>query len=289
MNKRKAYSYSILRYVHDIATGEFINVGVAVHCPSDDFFEVSCRSTLGRLGDTFPDIDANSFRSLIRNTSKRYAELSATYISPLNLEDNECSLDSLLRSVTQKDDSALVWTPAQPGLTFDARKTLTLLFARYVSKYDKRPPAHKRSDEDVWRKFNKGLIDRHIADFFVEKKIEVRDVEVRFKSAWKNGIWHCIEPISFDLSAPESIKEKAHKFLGQVTSVRNASEKFKIYMILGKPENSDLQGAFDTARHILESLPIENEIYLENEADTLLDNLKTQIQFHDSGDANFSH
>ena len=35
MNNRYSYSYSVLRYVHDVATEEFINVGVAVFCPDN--------------------------------------------------------------------------------------------------------------------------------------------------------------------------------------------------------------------------------------------------------------
>jgi hypothetical protein len=35
--ERTPYSYAVLRYVHDIGTGEFINVGVVVSAPSVSF------------------------------------------------------------------------------------------------------------------------------------------------------------------------------------------------------------------------------------------------------------
>ncbi len=71
MKKRVAYSYAILRYVHDTATSEFANVGVAVYCADERFFDVSCRSTIGRISEMFPGIDAGAFRSLMRHISNR--------------------------------------------------------------------------------------------------------------------------------------------------------------------------------------------------------------------------
>jgi hypothetical protein len=61
MKKRYPYSYSVLRYVHDVATAEFVNVGIAVHCNELNFFQVSCRTTLGRISEFFPDLSARRF------------------------------------------------------------------------------------------------------------------------------------------------------------------------------------------------------------------------------------
>jgi hypothetical protein len=34
---KTAYTYTILRYVHDTATGEFVNVSVALYAPDANF------------------------------------------------------------------------------------------------------------------------------------------------------------------------------------------------------------------------------------------------------------
>ena len=63
--------------------------------------------------------------------------------------------------------------------------------------------------------------------------------------------WHCLEPVSFDLSSADSLREKAHKWLGQLLSVKEAKEPFKVYLLLGEPQNENLRPAFDKAVSIL--------------------------------------
>ncbi len=283
MKTRKSYSYSILRYVHDTSTSEFINVGVAVHSPAEEFFQVKCRSTLGRISEMFPDVNGVAFRSLMKHVSKRFEGLSESFSSSLCLEGESQTLEELLKEVMPKDDSALIWSPVSSGLSTDAQQTLNHLFMRYVTKYDHAQVPHKRTDEDVWREFKRELENRHISRFFSEKVIEGNDDEVKFKSAWKNGKWHCVEPISLDLSAADTIREKAHRFLGQITSVaKSANDSFKVYLVIGEPANKNLTPALEKAVKILKNLPVENEIYMENQRDLLLDNLSRQIKIHES-------
>ncbi|MFC0131384.1 hypothetical protein CR105_03140 [Massilia eurypsychrophila] len=280
MKKRNHYSYSILKYVHDTATAEFVNVGVAVYSAKDNFFQVSCRSTVGRLSEMFPDMQASSFRALMRGLSKRFNELSDAVSSPLDLEAQSTNIERLLASVLPKDDSALVWSEPSFGMTHDPRKTLTDLFSRYVTKYDHSSSPHKRTDEDMWKDFKKELENRHISAYFEEKIIEGKDDEITFKSAWKNGYWHCVEPVSFDLSVAETIREKAHRVLGQITSVSDTPERFKVYLLVGKPGRGALTPALEKALGILDKLPVEKEIFMEDERDLLLDRLAAEISTH---------
>lgn len=281
MKSRSKYSYATLRYVHDTAIAEFVNVGVAIYSPDNSYFKVICRSSLGRVADIFPDIKRSSFRSLMRDISNRYKDISEILASALNFEGEHKSIEALLGSVLPVDDSSLIWSPAGAGLTTDPEKTARELFLRYVSKYDPESKKHKRTDDDIWRNFHKGLEERQISKYFTEKVIASDIDQVKFKSAWKNGVWHCIEPISFDLAAAEGIKDKALRFLGQMTSVADAGEKFKIYLIVGEP-SADLSPALDKALAILKKIPVDMEIYREQEEVDLLNTLKTKIQVHDA-------
>ena len=282
MKSKNSYTYSILRYVHDTATAEFINVGVALLCKNENFFEVKLRKTIGRVSDTFPDLKAKNFRALMKNLSNRFAAVSKAYDSPMRLGDKSEQLEQVIFSVLPKDDSSLVWSPISSGLTDNPQGTLDRLFERYISKYDHKKTAHHKTDEDIWRVFKRDLEDRRMLEFFTEKTIEGRDDEVKFPFAWKNGVWHCIEPISFDLSAPESIREKAHKYLGQITSVIDSNDAFKVYLLVSKPSEQNLLGAFDRAMNILGKMPISKEIYLEEDRNSLLDKLYSQIADHEA-------
>lgn len=286
MKNRTTYSYSILRYVHDIASGEFINVGVALHSSESRYFRVLCRKTLGRVSDTFPDIRVSSFKSLIRGVTSRYEEVREAYSSPLEFNNQSTSLKELILTVLPHDDSSLVWSNVSTGLCVDPDETLKKLFVRYVSKYDQKTVRPGRSDEDVWRSFKRSLEARNLSKFFTEKVIHGEDDEVKFPLAWKNGLWHCVEPISFDLSGSESIREKAHKIVGQITSVNDSNEKFKLYLVVGKPNDRELDDAFERAVRLLEhKLPMKPEVYFEDNKEKLIDKLSAEIHAHQQKDA----
>ncbi|MCK7468808.1 MAG: hypothetical protein MZU91_12245 [Desulfosudis oleivorans] len=53
------------------------------------------------------------------------------------------------------------------------------------------------------------------------------------------GVWHCRAPVSFDLASSDSIRDKAHRWLGQLTSVAGASEPFKLYFLVGEPAQAE--------------------------------------------------
>jgi Protein of unknown function (DUF3037) len=56
-------AYTVLRYVHDIATGEFVNVGVVVYAPKVRYLQAEMRFICGRLARVFLDGDATGLLS----------------------------------------------------------------------------------------------------------------------------------------------------------------------------------------------------------------------------------
>jgi hypothetical protein len=287
MKTRHSYSYSILRYVHDVATSEFVNIGVVVHSREEAFFEVRCRPTYGRISAFFPDLNTKAFRALVKTVSARFNELSDAYAGSLDMEPARIDLDGLLTSVLPKDDSALAWSSIATGLSSDLKLTVAQLFTRYVTRYDHPTTTTKRTDDDVWRNFSRSLESRHIANYFTEKTIVGDADSVKFKSAWKNGVWHCIEPISFDLAASETIKEKARLFLGQMTSVEDVKEEFKLYIVLGAPSEPSLQSAYEKAVQIIKRAHVDKEIYSEAESERLAAKLQLQINQHEKRIENY--
>jgi hypothetical protein len=159
---------------------------------------------------------------------------------------------------------------------------LEALFDRLVSRYDERQQQERRTDEEVWRKYKRSLEARHLLRYLQPKRIAVQDDEVEFRYAWKNGVWHCLEPVSFDLSAAESIRDKAHRWLGQIQSVKDANEPFKVYLLLGEPEQENLRPAFDKAVSILHKIPVENEIIREEQAAEFSESFAREIEFHEN-------
>lgn len=274
------YTYTILRYVHDTVTGEFVNVGVALFAPQAQYASALCRTTYGRLTNAFPGMDGEAFKKTMRFVQARLEELGER-LTELPLEEPPKTILELAHQVLPHDDSSLQWSPMGSGLTANPSQALEKLFDRMVQSYDDRKAKETRTDEDVWRNYKRTLEERKVLKYLQPKKIAVEGDEIEFGYAWKNGVWHCLEPISLDLSQADSIREKAHRWLGQIMSVKDASEPFKVYLLLGEPQNRELRGAFNSAVSILRKIPVENQIISEDEADAFSQRLAKEITDHE--------
>lgn len=273
------YTYTLLRYVHDTATGEFVNVGVVVHCPSAKFVGAKCRKTFGRVAKVFPGVNGESFKASMRFIERRVASISDRVAKELCLDSGQNAVE-FATSVLPHDASSLQWSPIGSGLTKDPAATLDKLFQRMVARYDDKHLAERRGDDDVWRTFKRDLEARRLSELFVPKVIEANDDSVEFEHAWKNGVWHCLAPVSFDLSSPETIREKAYRWLGQMTSIKDTSEKLKIYLLLGQPQQAGLETAFHSALSILDKIPIDKEIYREDQSASFIGKIAEEVRVH---------
>lgn len=279
MSELITYTYSVLRYVHDTTTGEFVNVGVALYAPKTQYASALCRSTYGRVNKVFPGINAEHFKLLMRHIQARFEEIGEQLGSQLPL-DTVSSVEELARRILPADDSALQWSPMGAGRSSDPAKTLESLFDRMVMRYEDRSVRERRSEDDVWRHFKRTLEKRQLLQYFEPRKIAVKDDEVEFQYTWKNGILHCLEPVSFDLSSADGIKDKAHRWLGRITSIKATPDKFRLYFMVGQPQDDALEAAFESAVSILGKMPVETAIFREDDGDKLSDLLAKEVADH---------
>jgi hypothetical protein len=214
----------------------------------------------------------------------RIQERGEQIASELPFESVPTALE-VAQSVLPRDDSSLQWSPAGSGRTDDPSQALEALYERMVKRYDERQEHGGRSDEEVWRHFKRDLEVRRVLQHLKSKRISVQDDEVEFQHSWKNGKWHCLEPISFDLAAPDSIKDKAHRWLGQLDSLQGASEAFKVYLLLGAPREDSLRPAFQRAVSILNKIPGEKEIVFEQDAAKLAARIAEEVGAHEESGA----
>jgi hypothetical protein len=122
---------------------------------------------------------------------------------------------------------------------------------------------------------------KRLLEHFQPTRIAVKDDEVEFKHTWKNGVFHCLEAVSFDLSTPDSIKDKAHKWLGRVTSIADAKDEFRLYFLVGEPSDKSLKPAYEKAMSILSKVPVENRIFQENQTKELADLFEREVATHE--------
>lgn len=279
MSDRHPYSFIVLRYVHDIVTGEFVNVGVILHVPRQGVLKWRTRKTIGRIKSVFPDLDREAFVRAMRSV-ERGMRGAAKLLPKEGLFREDRGLDSYAKSIVPKDDSSLQWSPVSSGLTNDPSKTFERLYDRFVGRYDVAVKARK-TDEDIWRPVRTLLTERNL-DVELEKKvISGKTDSIELRHAWKNGKWHAYEPLSLDLADAEGIKDKARRWRGHLAAVADdAHEPLKLHFIVGAPENRQLLPAYENALDILRGSPFEPEIFEETQIASLINEIEDEVRAH---------
>lgn len=273
VKKRSQYSAILLRYVHDVMSGEFVNVGLFFVCPDRNFAKFRELSRAGRITDFFPGVRAHAIRSVLRTLSTRAMDLSLS--APHIVGQATSQHDGMLQvahRLVPKDNSGLQWSEPFSGLTSDAAETFERLMDRLVLKYQDRTPVVRRTDDQVWRTFSKALEKRNLR--LQEHEIKAKLKRVTFKHALKNSQWHLMEPVSFDLATVESITEKAEKLLGQMTLLSASTSHFKTYFLVGKPSSDEVCEGYERALQILEQIPGDHAIYQESQAEQFANDLE---------------
>jgi hypothetical protein len=275
MTNRLQYTFTILRYVHDVGTGEFVNVGVVLHCASTSQVISHIRESSRRAAQAFPGLNAKQFKNVVGFVRRSLANRSSLFFGATRTSDALTYATSIL----PKDDSSFQWSPIRSGITSDLEKTAAHLFERLITKYEVQSKKNRRDDAEVWVPFCKALERRQLVKHLTQVEIVSAADSITFKHAWKNGQWHCLEPLSFDLLDGESIRNKARRVVGQMTALKGA-DAFKLYVLVGEPQHSEVQKYYEDAMKILEAIPVEKAIFTEKQADAFSQIMLNEISSH---------
>lgn len=249
---REPYTYMILRYRHDPVAGEQINVGIVLHAPRSGFLGAVVRRAYGRVAKLFPTLDGATLRHDLTSIERTFQKMAKERVSGDMIDQPNASTYAL--RVVGKDDSSLIWSEMGSGVTSDPAKTLEDLHCRFVTRHDEVTSA-RRSDADIWRPFRDLLLERRIENIFQKKTIFGVHDAVEFDHAWKNGKWHCFQPLSFDLTTAEGIQEKAARWVGHMVGLKQTEDQFQPYFIVGKPSDAALAPAYERAIDFIRAAP----------------------------------
>lgn len=272
MSKQEPYSFVVLRYVHNVVLGEFMNVGLVMYAPDSGKMLAKANPKLGRIKGAFPDLDSKSYRSTIHSIAQGMKCIEQEMSAATKGHECKTALDCA-RLVLPVDDSALQWSHVGYGLTPSIDKEFSTLFDHLVTRYDRLDQRHI-NENDIWRKFTSAIRQQKVEVCFKPIQIAGNADKVKFRHAWKNGCWQAYEPLSFDLSA-EGIKDKARRWLGQLTAVKDgAKEDVHVHFIVGPPKTKNLIRAYENALEILDHVPFEHDIHEDSQVDQVVQTMK---------------
>lgn len=274
-----SYHFAILRYVHDVSTEEFVNIGVVMWIPERFklLFRVNERS--GRLFSFFKNIDKPSYRTMIHNL-KRAAnfEWASDNVTTGYLFEHSADRPlEIFHKIVKEDSSCFQWSRLMSGISQDAEKRFEELFGEFVTFHDSPAASIQcRSNTEIWTHVDH-VVKSHRLDRRVEYgvKLETPSYHYSFKMGWNNGIRQVLEPISFALKSPIRILDRANIWSGRLFNLSNIND-FELTAVIAPPENDNME-AFNDGWEILKGARSIRKIITEDELHDYMSEIKKDL------------
>lgn len=132
------YSYGLVRYVHDVVTEEFVNVGVVLYAPGASFLQARCTRRYGRASKFFGGVDGHHFLSTLAHV-ERVLDSESRPVGGLSFDKPAPDAFEVIRSLFVIDDSSLQFVAGGGGLTRNPEATLGELYERFIGRYEAEP------------------------------------------------------------------------------------------------------------------------------------------------------
>lgn len=270
------YRYSILRYVHDVRTEEFLNVAVLFQMQEKGLLQFRATERTGRLTGAFPGINAEAVIHSLRRYAEEFARVKI-----------DCAFETIERArsvVLPKDDSSFQWGATAGGLTDDLGQTFESVFQRYVGRYEKKLQKKVRSDADVWQVLKAELDQRQITRCLHRADIKTPLREYRFQHTWQNHQLHALKPFSLDGESPEDIADKTAQWVGVMHDLFRSMQPFRLHLVIGHSQHAEMQSSYDSARDLLKEsaqgvrAEVHDEAEIPQLADRIADDLKDELR-----------
>lgn len=278
MNK---YQYRVLKYVHDQVTGEFVNIGIVIYSQDSKFLRAKFINKYSRLSSFFIELNGKYILSLLRNLESKINDSNISIYSFNNLKE-------LTESFLPEDSSTLQFSEVKMGIlppfnNIEKNKAfeqkLENLYERLVSKYMEEKEERK-DDSYVWKHLYKKYFDNYkITDKLKKHTISTNNDNIEFTKAWKNGVWHCYQPLSFDLKSNEKIKHKAYQWESILRELDTANEEIKVFLLTSMPhDKSDLKKFVENKLKDLSLNNVKVKFIEEQDAEELALEVKREME-----------
>jgi hypothetical protein len=126
MQEQYLFEYAVIRVVPRVEREEFINIGVIIYCPKQQFLKVRFMLDEARISAFAPGLDIDCIKDNI-NSFERICngDKQAGPIAKLDMA-------SRFRWLTATRSTVVQSSKVHPGLCLDADETLTKLFEQLV-------------------------------------------------------------------------------------------------------------------------------------------------------------
>ncbi|MGB1249298.1 MAG: DUF3037 domain-containing protein [Candidatus Promineifilaceae bacterium] len=278
------FEYTVLRYVHDPMTQEFLNIGVVVYSATESILLGKLNHLYGRLSDAFTSLNARQHGRLIRSIDRQISTVHRKLQQSTGLlPTNNRPLSMLLPDIFPDDDSSIQFSQIGAGLTKNLKKQLDFLFTRMVMRYAEKDTQPTRNNDDVWRlSYRNAFRSANVLDKMYPLEISPypNSRPYTFDRAWRNEVHRPYEALSFDLVQKDSIRNKAELWIARAKKFENNEEMGFITLLLGAPRRDALIDEYNYARDDLLALTKNVAIVEEDKAESFALTVVEEMRQH---------
>lgn len=281
---RVPFQYTVLHYMHDVTTGEFLNVGLVIYSATARYFQARMLTQYRRVTATFPETDGDFYKRYLGHlqtiADQITLEVSQGQLSLL--DDPSGRIEPLLARILTPDDSSIKFGPMHDGVADDLDIVFEHLYSRLVTRHLDNTGRASRNDEDVWNVYRRPLQAENVIQRLQPHVFQTRYDPISLDHSWKNGHWNAVEAVSFDLVQPNSIQRKASQWFGQIHALTTSVDLGKIYLLLGAPkqDSGDLKRAYRNAKSMISDSDQSVELVEENQADEFAKKMRDLVDTH---------
>ena len=273
-----SYHFAILRYVHDVSTEEFVNIGVSMWIPERSKLLFRVNERFGRLSNFFKDIDGHNYRQMVRSLKYSFHEVAAVH----QFKEAANHPSDIFHEIVREDASCFQWSRLMSGISKDAEKRFEELFKEFVTFHESsvaphhHDAYHPRSEPQIWKHVRRVLKAHHL-DRRVEYgvKIEAPNYNHSFQMGWNNGTRQVLEPISFAFKKSASIVDKANTWSGRLFHLSKSND-FGLTAVIAPPGNDNME-AFNNGLAILKDAKSIRNIITEDAVDDYMSEIKKDL------------
>lgn len=129
------YQYQLLRYQHDVATGEFAHVGLVYFDAKTSFLRTRMIKNYERIALFFGAIDGEHLMRTLHGLENEFNRLAKSLNKDSTFRQFS-SVKELTSSVLPPNDNALSFSPIFKGIDFDHNNSFNDLYYNLIGKYN---------------------------------------------------------------------------------------------------------------------------------------------------------
>lgn len=273
----KPYQFSYLRYIHDVSTEEFVNIGIVMFIPLERKFLFRLTEHYARLSEFYLDFKPDNYRYLLRSLKSRLNSAQE-----YDFSNRISDIGKILPKIVPIESGCFQWSMTMSGVVEKPEQRLEKLFAKVITSHEKNKTRTRREDKDILENFYNQLKETGLLNS-IESNVLIhnrnKNYSYQFKYGWQNSTRQFAEPISLDYKNKKDLENKVSSFIGDMFSLSD-SEDFQVTGIVSPPTKMELQQSYENAVERLREVPRIREVILEANIPEFIPKIEQDISTH---------